>query len=72
MQIPIAWFHLEDCVANVQLDRPRIHLKSGLAVDTLKNVKELKITEMGRELTCEEALSVIKFSLNCDGLQVLT
>ncbi|PIK51573.1 hypothetical protein BSL78_11535 [Apostichopus japonicus] len=71
-KVAIDCFHLENCISSVNVGKEHIQLTSGLHVDKFQYIKELKITEMGREFSLDTTSSILEFCLLCDGLQQLT
>ncbi|PIK51569.1 hypothetical protein BSL78_11531 [Apostichopus japonicus] len=72
VQIPIKCIDLEKCVDSVDPSKRKLTLSSGLKLQSLKMVKELKITERGRELTYDEVTDIFEYSVICEGLEQLT
>ncbi|KAJ8034299.1 NLR family CARD domain-containing protein 4 [Holothuria leucospilota] len=69
--IPIASVSIENCFQSVDLDAWNILLGSGLCFSNLSSVEELRINEMGRELTTREVETIFKFASQCLKLRTL-
>lgn len=71
-QIPVPCIHVEKCFDSVDLGKGGMILKSGLNLPKLSFVEEVKISEMGRELTIEETSDIIRYALACEKLKRLS
>ncbi|XP_071842736.1 uncharacterized protein [Apostichopus japonicus] len=72
MKIQINCFHLENCFNDVNLEKGCITLNSEVQICKLTFVKELKITEMGRELVLREVIDILDYSSSCGGIETVT
>lgn len=64
--------NLEKCFHLVDSSKSRITLSSGLQLQSLSMVKQLKVTEIGREMTYDEFNDLLEYSVICEGLEQLT
>ncbi|PIK51571.1 hypothetical protein BSL78_11533 [Apostichopus japonicus] len=72
VQIPMRCINLEKCFHLVDSSKSRITLSSGLQLPSLSMVKQLKFTEIGREMTYDEFNDLLQYSVICEGLEQLT
>lgn len=69
MQIPVTCIQFENCLSSAHRSTKCISLTSGLQVQKFSYVDELKITEMGREISKDELEGILEYSLTCDRLK---
>ncbi|KAJ8051018.1 NACHT, LRR and PYD domains-containing protein 1b allele 5 [Holothuria leucospilota] len=69
--ISIQFVDLDDLVQSVDLTTASIKIRSGLALSSKIPIKELQISLYNRDMTKEEAIDILKFSLTCPSLRVL-
>ncbi|PIK51576.1 hypothetical protein BSL78_11538, partial [Apostichopus japonicus] len=68
-EIPVTCIQFENCFSSAHRSTKCISLTSGLQVQNLSYVDELKITEMGREISRDELEGILEYSLTCDRLK---
>lgn len=69
--ILISCVSVENCIKSVDLETWNLNLKSGMRLSNLGSVQEISVTQMGRELTEQEVLDIIRFCFQCLELKVL-